>query len=660
MKMIKIAASVVGVLVAALCVTLAVGIPGGFVTTLIENRVEKDTGYQLDINGGTAIRLWPATLVTLNDVSVHDPEDRNIPERIRAESIEAELSLRSLLSGNPRVRQISINRPVIALPMSRERVAASAADSRPVGPADKIPMPVERVIVSGGTVLFKDVRNRVESRIEQVNIKALTTPGRKLDMSADARAGTHAIKLEAKTTVPPDVTDSLSLPVDFKLEALSILPQPVSGTGEIKFNGSTVTVNSLTGTLGTAQFSGYGSVEATAKPLVKINLDFKQLDIDTPAAISSKPVTRSIQAQTPVWSSETIDLDGLNYFDADVQVSAAHLNIGAVRFAPAKIEGTVAGGIVRMTVSDVGMYDGLAAAGFAVDASIPSPIYALRAELRRVRALPLLTAFGDFTSLDGRMQAQIDVRTTGRSQRELLSNMSGTTAIDFADGQIRGINLAQMIRSLTSSTLNGWQEDQAKATDLTELRANFRIEKGIAETGDLRLAGPLVRLTGTGSTDLNTKTLSFRMEPKLVMTTQGQGSTVENPVGFGVPVIVEGPWSAPRIYPDMAGILDNPDAAFARLREMGQGLFGSDIFGRKEPGQPGPADNDKLIDSIGSIIQSLGNARAGGQNPNGAAQSEPSRNAPAQGNAPAPASSQTPPSPQSNQIDSVIKQLFGR
>ncbi|WP_163749017.1 AsmA-like C-terminal region-containing protein, partial [Proteus mirabilis] len=88
------------------------------------------------------------------------------------------------------------------------------------------------------------------------------------------------------------------------------------------------------------------------------------------------------------------------------------------------------------------------------------------------------------------------------------------------------------------------------STDLTELHGTFRIEKGKAETNDLRLAGPLVRVTGTGSANLVAKSLAFRLEPKLVMTTQGQGSTVTDPIGLGIPVIMEGAWSSPRIYPD--------------------------------------------------------------------------------------------------------------
>ena len=101
MKALKILGVVFGLLLVTAGVTLAIGIPGGFVTGVIEDRVEKETGYQLDINGGTTIKLWPLTVVTLSDVALFDPKDKSISQRFRAESIRAELSLRSLLTGNP-------------------------------------------------------------------------------------------------------------------------------------------------------------------------------------------------------------------------------------------------------------------------------------------------------------------------------------------------------------------------------------------------------------------------------------------------------------------------------------------------------------------------------------------------------------------------------
>lgn len=163
-----------------------------------------------------------------------------------------------------------------------------------------------------------------------------------------------------------------------------------------------------------------------------------------------------------------------------------------------------------------------------------------------------------------------------------MANMQGTAFVNFQDGAIRGINVAQMIRSLTAGTLSGWQANQdpgqEQSTDLSQLSASFRIDKGQAVTTDLNLIGPLVRVTGAGTIALDTKMMGFRVEPKLVMTTEGQGR-ISEPVGFGIPVMIQGSWSQPRIYPDMAGMLDNPDAAYAKLREMGKGLFGPDGAG---------------------------------------------------------------------------------
>ncbi len=213
-----------------------------------------------------------------------------------------------------------------------------------------------------------------------------------------------------------------------------------------------------------------------------------------------------------------------------------------------------------------------------IDASTGNPAFALRADLTGVRALPLLRSLADFDKLDGKMQAKISVRSTGTSQRAIMSNLVGTAFAVFQDGAIRGLNVAQMIRSLTSSTLSGWQENKEQATDLTQLSASFRIDKGQAQTTDLNLVGPLVKMTGAGTIDLGTKQMGFRVEPKLVMTTEGQGRA-DDPVGLGIPVMIDGPWAEPRIYPDMQGILDNPDAAYAKLKEMGKGLFGANGAG---------------------------------------------------------------------------------
>src|SRR5690606_39124501 len=89
-----------------------------------------------------------------------------------------------------------------------------------------------------------------------------------------------------------------------------------------------------------------------------------------------------------------------------------------------------------------------------------------------------------------------------------------------------------------------------------------------AVNDDLTLLGPLVRMTGAGRIDLAKQTVSYRVDPKIVTSLVGQGGEPEL-AGLGVPVVIEGAWTSPRIYPDIKGILQDPKAAFEQLKQLG-------------------------------------------------------------------------------------------
>jgi AsmA protein len=151
-------------------------------------------------------------------------------------------------------------------------------------------------------------------------------------------------------------------------------------------------------------------------------------------------------------------------------------------------------------------------------------------------------------------------------------------------------------------------------------------------------------MSGAGAVDLGSKMLAFRVEPKLVVTTEGQGARAD-PIGLGIPVVVQGAWSEPRIYPDVAGILDDPDAVYAKLREWGQGLFGRSGSGSAD--QSGPSIGETL-DTL--IRQGLG----AGTDP--APDEPPAKDKPSQG----PSHQNVPSRDKPPPIDEIMKQLFGR
>jgi AsmA protein len=647
MKALKIAGMVTAAVVVVTALLLIVGIPSGFLTSGIAERVERETGYHLTVAGSARIGLWPSLHITMSDVTLERPSDPESGNRLKIGSIQADLTLASLWSGHPEVTELVINRPELRVPLRRERQRdadnRANATSRPVAAPDNnsgVPK-IERITVNDGTVTFFNTRDHVENRLEAIGAHATIDADRHLSFGANAKAGGRPLSFNIKAPLPDPSVTRQTIPVELALQAPDLLQAPLSSKAEVRLNGTVAMINGLSGTIGDGAFDGWASVDFASKPLVKLDLDFRRLDVATATSPPSPQTTAS-----PSWSNDPFELAGLNYVDAQVRLSAAELNLGSTHFAPVALEASLASGILKGVVSNLGAYGGQANGSIDIDVSRDTPSYALHSDLTNVRALPLLKSAADFDSLDGKLQARIDVRSTGQSQQAIMSNMTGAATANFQDGAIRGLNVAQMIRSLTSGMLSGWQESREQTTDLTQLSASFHIEKGQATTSDLNLVGPLVKMTGTGTIDLGAKALALRVEPKLVLTTQGQGRA-SDPAGFGIPVVINGPWASPQIYPDVAGILDNPDAAYAKLKGMGGGLFAPG--NNTGDGSGNPSGGNSLGDTLGNLIQQGLNAARG------------NNTQPPSPNNPAAANPNDPSRPQDNQpLNNIMKQLFGR
>ncbi len=619
MKLVKIIAGLLVVLILAAGALLLSGIPGGLATSLLQSRIEQATGGRIAFGAPVRIALSPLA-VTASDVTLEGLGDLPPGSRLELAGVTATLDARSLFSGTARVTALTLDTPRLRVPVQRRRTAPASASARPADQADKlaIAMP-DRVSVSDGTVVLFDASAEFESRVTGIELRLTAAADRRIQATAAARINGQPVTLEIDTTLAADGARQ-PLPLSIRLDAPGVLPEPLAATTELRLAGPLLRFNSLSGTIGNARFNGWASVDLTTKPLVKLDADFEQLALAAP---------RDGEATNSPWRETTFDLRGLNYVDAEVSLSAAEFRLGTLRMTPVAIKARLDSGLITAEFANFGLYGGRGSGAITLDASGDTPALGLRADIEDASALPLLKSLANFDRLNATLRARLALQSQGDSPRAMTSNLAGTAFLDFRNGEIRNLNIAQMIRSLTSKTLSGWQDDSAAATDLSQLSASFQIDKGQATTADLALAGPLVRMTGAGAVDLAARTLAFRMEPRLVLTLEGQGGAAD-PVGLGVPVTVEGPWAEPHIYPDVAGILDNPTAAYEQLRALGEGLFGR---------------GSSIGDAVGGLLQ--------GFNPSRSAAPPPDITP---GNPPPP-----PTEPRDNStMDAIMDRIFGR
>jgi AsmA protein len=634
MKPLKIAAQgfagVLAVLVAALAfgvpaltklaqdqvegAALAIGVPA--LTKLAQDQVEGHSTYRFRVDGPTTLSLHPSPTLTLRKVNLVDVSGNPMAPSITAERVRISLSLASLVSGRPEVNEVAVMKPYVRAPIIRQGERRGAGSTARAGndsaPAAAIPaFTLDRFIVEDGTLVMSNTQDRFESRIDRINLTgSLSAEDGRIDIRA--HVDDQPIHLQVKAKTPLEALNGRSVPIESSFEAPGMLEDTITAIADVRLGATALMINGVAGTIGPSKLNGWTSVDFSSKPLIKADFDVQRLGISKPRPVSgivaSTPGAGGTRPEAATWKSEDLRLIGLNYVDADVQFSAAELDVGSLRVAPVALHATLANGVLNAEMLRNGLYGGQVDATALVDVSGDTPKYAFRVDLSGVRALPLLSDTADFGALDGQMRAKIDVRATGASERAVMSSVSGTADLRIQDGQIIGINVPKMIRTLTAGVLTGtagvltgWQESRTESIDLRDLSVSFRIENGRATAPNLRLLGPLVQINGSGTVDIANQTMQFKLDPKLVASLEGQGGAAD-PLGFGVSVNVEGSWSDPRIHADVAGILSDPDGAYTKLDALGQRLFGKGYQG---------GGLDTLVQGLGTFLGPRNEGRDG-------------------------------------------------
>ncbi|MEP0520500.1 MAG: AsmA family protein [Hyphomicrobiales bacterium] len=357
---------------------------------------------------------------------------------------------------------------------------------------------------------------------------------------------------------------------------------PFSYTGQLSLSPGAVNFDNarilIDGTSGT----GSGTVTLTGKPKLQATLDLQQLDLTPYLSGSGSSAGTNTQSGGNLpgisgssvnggWSTDVIDLSGLQSVDADLKISAQEIMWDGIRTGRTAMAVSVTDGVLTADLTEMQLYEGRGAGRLEINASGETPEIGVNFDLSSLSAYPFLRDAAQFTRLEGAADFSIALKTRGRSELALVSGLDGETRMMFNNGAIRGINIPKMVRTLSARTLLGWQSNEQEKTDFSEFAGSFQFTNGLARTRDIRLVGPLIRATGAGSIDLPAKTMEMRFDPRVVASLQGQGGG-QDLAGLGVPIVVEGSFAQPRIYPDIAGILENPDAAFQQLQRFGGGL----------------------------------------------------------------------------------------
>jgi len=295
------------------------------------------------------------------------------------------------------------------------------------------------------------------------------------------------------------------------------------------------------------------------------------LDAEAPAP-SPQPKAPPAQGTGPGWGTGDIGLPPLKAVNGTFTLALKNFFHRRIKIDAASVKATLSGGKLTAELPSLQGYGGSGSAAFTIDASGAVPAHRLTLSLANVDAAPFLTDVARINRVQGKAAITLELAASGASERAIADTLTGSAQFKFSDGALLGLNVAKMLRSLTTGVLTGWQFKQEARTAFSTFSASFKLAEGQAQTDDLRLIGPLVSMGGAGIVNIPNESLKLRVNPFMLASVEGTAGK-KSTLGFPVPIAVTGPWDEPFFYPDIPGILENPVAAYKQLNKLGGGLI---------------------------------------------------------------------------------------
>ena len=562
-------------------------LPGEKIAGIAADQVEAQTGRKLSFDGKVKISLWPVLGVKTGPVELSNADwaGADAPPMLRASGLSIGVAAAELLTGEIRVKEITVNAPVLHLStredgqgnwvFGEEEVQTAAPSGEGTG---ALPLAVERIrlrdasltYAAFGAVPFEqngvDLELRWPDPAGVAELDLTLRPaggaveieaeigrfsqflaGEVASVGATLRTGDNRARFDGRASIAGDVAGRVTADLKRTGEVMQAagledpgLPQ---GMGQAVILGTDLTyttdgrlaLRDLDLQMDQNRLTGAADVVLGAVPQVTAQLQAGDLDFSSLAAGGAADgQAGSSQAG---WPKDPIDASALGLMNGSIDLSVQSLDTGGVKLGPSKLNLTIdrARGVLAMSPMSVfgGSVTGQLVANNRNGLSVGGKLNASDIQLRQA-----LGQLADIDTISGTTLAQIEFLGVGNDMDTIMRSLSGKGWFEIGKGFFTGFDLEALMRSGNG---NGG------STVFDSLTASFTMKGGNLDNQDLLLLLKSVRAEGKGRIGLGAQDLDYLFTPQ-VSDSSGQG--------LRIPVRIKGSWWDPSIRPDLGEALE--------------------------------------------------------------------------------------------------------
>jgi len=357
----------------------------------------------------------------------------------------------------------------------------------------------------------------------------------------------------------------IALPKTRDAKALSSL----SGAMNFAYDGKSVDLSDLQIKLDDTTLKGTIAVALEPAMAVKFALSADRIDLDRyrpPAGAAPDP--KSAAANKPAATPNDAKSAPLV---AEGTFSLAAARAAGLDFTNLNVTVDMKGNVTHLHPLEAQLYGGKYSGDLLYDARTASPSISMDEHLIQVD----MTQLAANTKVKGRVSGKATVNLKGTARgteaNDILKTLNGHFDANVANGAIEGVDVGYSIalaQSLIDKQTSTSVQD-TKRTKFDAFKGSAQISNGIAETHDLSIISPVLKVSGQGTVNLPTSGLNMTLLASIM-----KSATT---TAVDIPLKIAGTYSDPAVKLDMEGLAK--DAVKDKLKDVLkknglEGLFG--------------------------------------------------------------------------------------
>ncbi|MEZ8241453.1 AsmA family protein [Vibrio splendidus] len=395
---------------------------------------------------------------------------------------------------------------------------------------------------------------------DKVNQLTYAVIGNAAGLDLDLKGGGE---LTVDSAISKVTLNKLTLDSTFKGDTLPQSPMKVDMLSDLSFDLNKSHLSFVLEKLQANAIALDGKADVTLSeiPKVRFSLHSPNIDLDeflglgnTTETASTAPSgsaggsTSNSGSSAPAKEVEP-DLSALKTLDVKGDITIDKFKANNAKMQNVKTAFSVNRGIAELTSFTSNLYQGSISATAKLDARKTPATYTAKKKIRGVKVQPLLVDVANNDMLEGTGNIDVNVKGKSLTPTGIKKNLVGTIVINFEDGAVNGINVAQLIRENYAKIKGEKVEstNEAQKTDFSAMKATLKVDKGWVSTNDLSAQSPLLRVTGQGKANFINETVDFLVRTSIVGSLEGQGGkNIDDLKDVTIPIKVTGQWADPK------------------------------------------------------------------------------------------------------------------